>query len=381
METVVVVGAGSFGAWTARRLAGSGRRVTLIDAFGPGNSRASSGGETRVIRMGYGAEEIYTQWSRRSLTLWKDLFERTDPTLFRETGVLWMARERDPLTASTLETLGRVGIPHERLSRLDLESRWPQIDFGPVTWAIYEPASGVLLARQAVAAVVRDAERESVRYITAAVGRPAGHGSTGRIDAVSTQEGETIGGDMFVFACGPWLCKLFPDLLDGRIVSTRQEVLYFGPPAGDRRFAPPALPAWIDFGEEVYGVPDIEARGFKIALDRHGPAFDPDTGDRLAGQTLAEVRAYLARRFPGMAEAPLVASEVCQYENTSNGDFLIDRHPELSNVWLVGGGSGHGFKHGPAVGEYVARLVSDGGAPDKRFQLSTKQRAHSRTVY
>ena len=381
METVVVVGAGSFGAWTARQLAVSGNRVTLIDAFGPGNSRASSGGETRLIRTGYGAEEIYTRWSWRSLELWKELFERTDRTLFRETGVLWMARDRDLLTTSTLATLARVGIPHERLSRPDLEARWPQIDFGPVTWAIYEPAAGVLLARRAVAAVVRDAERESVRYISAAVKRPSGGGSPRRIDAVVTQKSETIGGDTFVFACGPWLPKLFPNLLDGRIVPTRQEVLYFGPPAGDPRYAPPALPAWIDFGEEVYGVPDIEARGFKIALDRHGPAFDPDTGDRRAGETLPEIRTYLARRFPGLADAPLVGSEVCQYENTCNGDFLIDRHPEFMNVWLVGGGSGHGFKHGPAVGEYIARLVTDGGAPDERFRLSTKQRVQVRTVY
>ena len=378
MQTVVVVGAGSFGAWTAHQLARSGCHVTLIDAFGPGNSRASSGGETRVIRMGYGAEEIYTRWSWRSLELWKDLFERTDPTLFRETGVLWLARDRDPLTTSTLETLERAAIPHERLSRSDLDSRWPQVDFGLVTWAIYEPASGVLLARRAVAAVVRDAERESVRYVTAAVRPPAGHG---RIDAVITQAGETIGGDTFVFACGPWLAKLFPDLLEGRIVATRQEVLYFGPPAGDSRFAPPALPAWVDFGEEIYGVPDLEARGFKIALDRHGPVFDPDTGDRAAGETLPEVRAYLARRFPGLSDAPLVGSEVCQYENTSNGDFLIDRHPELGNVWLVGGGSGHGFKHGPAMGEYVARLLTGGGAPDERFRLLAKQRVQMRTVY
>ena len=180
MQTVVIIGAGSFGAWTAHQLAGSGCHVTLIDAFGPGNSRASSGGETRVIRMGYGAEEIYTRWSWRSLELWKDLFERTDPTLFRQTGVLWMARDRDPLTTSTLATLARVAIPHERLSRADLESRWPQVDFGLVTWGIHEPASGVLLARRAVAAVVRDAERRGVRYVTAAVRPPAGHGRTRR---------------------------------------------------------------------------------------------------------------------------------------------------------------------------------------------------------
>ena len=381
MHTVVVVGAGSFGAWAARQLAGSGCRVTLIDAFGPGNSRASSGGETRLIRMGYGAEELYTRWSWRSLELWKDLFERTDPTLFRETGVLWMARDRDPLTTSTLATLARLGIPHERLSRPDLESRWPQVDLGAVTWAIYESASGVIMSRRAVAAVVRDAEREGVRYVTAAVKPPAARARPGRVEAVITQAHETIGGGTFVFACGPWLPKLFPDLLDGRIVPTRQEVLYFGPPAGDRRYAPPALPAWIDFGEEIYGAPDIEARGFKIAVDRHGPVFDPDAGDRLAGETLPEIRAYLARRFPGLADAPLVGSEVCQYENTCNGDFLIDRHPEFENVWLLGGGSGHGFKHGPAVGEYIARLLTEGGAADERFRLSTKQRVQMRTVY
>jgi len=158
-------------------------------------------------------------------------------------------------------------------------------------------------------------------------------------------------------------------------------VLYFGPPAGDLRFAPPALPAWIDFGAEVYGVPDIEGRGFKISLDRHGSLFDPDRGDRIATETLPEVRAYLARRFPALRDAPLVGSEVCQYENTSNGDFLIDRHPDFDNVWLVGGGSGHGFKHGPAVGEYVARLVAEGGSPDARFSLATKQRMQRRAVY
>lgn len=380
MQPVIVVGAGCFGAWTANCLARSGHAVTLLDAYGPGNSRASSGGETRIIRMGYGAQEIYTRWSWRSLELWKTLFDRTDRTLFRETGVLWMAREQDALTTSTLATLERVAVPHERLSRAQIESRWPQIDFGPIRWAIYEPGSGVLMARRAVEMVVREAEREGVRYVAAAVNAvrsPVG----GALEAVTTTSGEKIRGGAFIFACGPWLPKLFPDLLGGRIFATRQEVLYFGPPAGDPRFAPPAMPAWIDFGEEMYGIPDIAGRGFKISLDRHGPPFDPDTGDRRAGQTFDAVRAYLAGRFPTLRDAPLVAAEVCQYENSCNGDFLIDRHPELENVWLVGGGSGHGFKHGPALGEYVARLVADGGVIDKRFRLATKERVPLRTVY
>jgi sarcosine oxidase len=378
MPKAVVVGAGCFGAWTAHHLVGSGCRVTLLDAYGAGNRRASSGGETRLIRTGYGAEEIYTRWSLQSLALWKRFFERTDPALFRETGVLWMARDRDSLTASTLATLARVGIAHERLSRAELESRWPQIDFGLITWAIFEPGGGVILARRAVATVVHDAERQGVVYLPAAVRRPAGGGT---LDNVTTQTGETIGGDIFVFACGPWLPKLFPTLLQDRIVPTRQEVLYFGPSAGDRRFASPALPAWIDFGDEMYGVPDLDGEGFKIAFDRHGPLFDPDAGDRVSGETVPAIRDYLGRRFPDLCDAPVIASEVCQYENTSNGDFLIDRHPELENVWLVGGGSGHGFKHGPVVGEYVARLVMEGGASDERFRLAAKQRVQRRTVY
>src|SRR6185503_818166 len=174
---------------------------------------------------------------------------------------------------------------------------------------------------------------------------------------------------------------LFPDLLGGRIGATRQEVLYFGCPPGDVRFAPPAMPAWIDFAAEVYGVPDIDGRGFKISIDRHGAPFDPETGDRVAGGTLPEARAYLARRFPALAHAPLVSAEVCQYENTSNGDFLIDRHPGFENVWLVGGGSGHGFKHGPAVGEYVARAMSGAAPSEPRFSLASKQKVRERKVY
>jgi len=184
MGHVVVVGAGCFGAWTAYRLALSGHTVTLLDAYGPGNSRASSGGETRVIRMGYGAQEIYTRWSWRSLELWKALSERAGEALFHETGVLWMAHEQDELTASTLATLERVGVPHERLSRGQLESRWPQIDsaaagpesFETITWAIHEPLSGVLMARRAVNAVVREAVREGARYADAVVKPPAGTG-------------------------------------------------------------------------------------------------------------------------------------------------------------------------------------------------------------
>ena len=376
---VAVIGAGAFGVWTAWHLRRAGRRVVLVDAYGPGNSRSSSGGETRVIRMGYGADELYTRWSQRSLGLWKELAETSGQRLFLETGVLWMARSEDPLTLATLATLTRLGIRHEKLARAELESRWPQIALGPITWAIHEPGSGALMARRAVQAVAAQAARDGVTVRTAAIPAPPGKG---RLGALATADGSPIRAAAFVFACGPWLPKLFPDLLGERIFPTRQEVFYFGPPAGDARFAPPAMPVWVDFAEEIYGLPDIESKGFKVAPDRHGPPFDPDAGERVvSAQGLAGVREFVARRFPALKDAPLVASEVCQYENSSNGDFLVDRHPDLEDVWLVGGGSGHGFKHGPAVGEYVAAHLADGVPVDAKFSLATKQKAQKRTVF
>ena len=375
-----VVGAGVFGAWTALRLRRAGMSVAVLDAYGAGNNRASSGGESRVIRAGYGAEEIYTRWAVRSLALWREFFEQVgDTSLFRRTGVLWLAREGDALVSSTLATLERVGVPVEKLTLGEMTERFPQFSLDDIAWGIYEPEGGVLLARRAVQRVLEEAISEGVQFSRAAVAPPEGEG---KLSALRTLDGEQIHAGVFVFACGPWLPKLFPELLGERIQTSRQEVYFFGTPPGERRFAPPLMPVWVDFGAEIYGLPDLENRGLKIALDRHGPPLDPDTDARLpTAETLQFAQSQLARRFPSMRDAPLLEARVCQYENTSNGDFLIDRHPAFENIWLVGGGSGHGFKHGPALGEYVARLITQGGAIEPRFSLATKERFQRRTVY
>jgi len=375
-----VIGAGVFGSWSAHHLLRAGLRVSLIDAYGAANSRASSGGESRIIRMGYGADEIYTRWSERSLAVWQDFFARVGrQELFHRTGVLWMARENDPYTVATLRTLERVGVKFERLGRDELESRYPQIKFGQVSWAIYEPASGALMARRAVQSVAEFVKLNGGDYLIESVVAPTG---SGRLSEVITRSGSSISANVFIFACGPWLPKLFPALLRDRIHPTRQEVYFFGVPEGDGRFAPPQMPTWIDFGAEIYGLPDLENRGFKLALDRHGEAIDPDTAERdLTEDLLREARAFLAERFPALKAAPLVEARVCQYENTSNGDFLIDHHPDFDNVWLVGGGSGHGFKHGPALGEYVTARVIEGGEIERRFTLATKETVRKRAVF
>ena len=376
---VAVIGAGVFGAWTAWHLARRGRRVLLLEAYGPAHTRASSGGESRIMRMSYGADELYTRWAQRSLAQWKEFFAGTQQPLFHQTGVLWLAGEDTSTLLKSAETLRRCGVKSEHLERRELERRYPQIVFDGVGAGLLEPESGILLARRAVAAVVAEAVKLGAKYRLASVETPRG---AGRLEAITTSGEERFSADAYVFACGPWLGKLFPEILGPRIFPSRQEVFFFGVPAGDARFAPPAMPTWLFQADEVYGMPDLESRGFKIALDHHGERVDPDTQSRMVTPAVADwVRGYVARRFPGMAHAPIVETLVCQYENTSNGDFLIDRHPEMDNVWFAGGGSGHGFKHGPALGEYVAGLLLDAAQPEARFSLASKQTVQERAVY
>ena len=376
---IVVIGAGVFGSWTAWHLARRRLRVLLVDAYGAGNSRASSGGESRIIRMGYGPDEIYTRWSQRSLTRWKEFFAGKGETLFHETGVLWLAGGDDTRIRQTAATLTRCGVIFEELDRGALEKRYPQLGLDAISAGLLEPNSGVLMARRSVAAVVDDATRLGVEYRTAQIARPSG---SGRLGSVATLGHERIEAGIFVFACGAWLGKLFPDVLGSRIFPSRQEVFFFGVPPGDTRFSPPSLPTFLFQEDESYGMPDLESRGLKIALDRHGGRIDPDCESRIVSADGTEkIRRYVARRFLALANAPIVETRVCQYENTSNGDFLIDQHPDMENVWFVGGGSGHGFKHGPAVGEYVAARLFDGAPAEPRFSLESKDTVQRRAVY
>ena len=376
---VVVVGAGVFGTWTAHYLARGGADVTLVDAYGPGHSRSSSGDETRVVRCGYGPDAIYSEMARRSLAGWQELAARAGAgePLWHPCGVLWMAAGDDPYTRHTYETLRAGGYPVERLAAAAVRDRFPVFDTEGLEMALHEPTCGVVLARRSVRALAHELQRGGVRLVRARV-RPV---EAGVVRSVQTDDGRRLEADAFVFACGAWLPGLFA-ALQGRIRPTRQVVVYFGTPAGDARFEPDRFPAWIDFPAGIYGTPDIGGRGVKVGIDRHGPPLDPDTVDRLADdESLAMARAWLARRVPALARAPIVETRVCQYENTATGDFLIDRLPGHEHVWVAGGGSGHGFKHGPAVGEHAAHMVLTGAAPHPRFAFAGKTTSASRQVY
>ncbi len=367
--SVIVVGAGAFGGWSALHLVEMGAKVTLLDAWGPGNSRASSGGETRTIRATYGpAHVMYIKMVARALQLWSEYEQRWNLKLFFQSGALRMAGADDSYETAALPALQEAGIRFEKLSSADCATRWPQINFDGVSWSVFEPDSGFLAARRGCEAVL-EAFRKAGGEYRQAQATPSAIAAN-RMNGIDVGHGEILKADAYVFALGPWLGKVFP-FLAPTITPTRQEVFFFGTPAGDLRFSEAQLPTWIDGGKRpFFGVPGNHWRGFKIADDTRGPVIDPSTMEReISQEKLSAAREYLRMRFPAMADAPLLESRVCQYENSTDHNFILDRHPEAENVWIVGGGSGHGFKHGPLMGEMVAEAVLNRKAPPSEMAL------------
>jgi glycine/D-amino acid oxidase-like deaminating enzyme len=352
MESAVVIGAGTFGASLALRLAADGIAVTLVDRFGAGDERATSGGETRLIRCGHGDDAGYARSARRARTLWRAIEDEAGERLYDECGIAWFARSPDGWEAASERTLRGLGIPVQRVDATDL---FPSARTDDLAFTLFEPQAGVLRAQRAVRALSRLAERRGARVIRAQA-TPEDRGA--RLD-----DGRRLDADAVIWACGGWLGGLFPGLAGIR--TTRQD-LYFldGGPAWA------GAPGWVDYDGAFYGTGDVDGLGVKVAPDHEGPALGPDEPLPETGEATARaMRAYAGVRFPALADAPLRWSRTCRYELTADSHFLAAAHPEHDGVWILGGGSGHGFKHGPAMAESVAAALMGGGPLPERFGL------------
>ena len=397
---IAVIGAGAFGGWTALHLLERGARVTLLDSWGPGNSRASSGGETRVMRGTYGPDQPYTDMAARALKLWTKYERRWKRQFLHRTGVLWMASgQDDAFESGSVKALRMAKIKFQELSSAQMAKRWPQINFEGIEWGIFEPDCGYLDARASCQAVVEAFVAAGGKFQQAAVladdmetgrlrGRAALQGHVNRVRSaralapvVVTTSGdcnspEPLQADIYVFACGPWLGMLFP--LTPSAISSNPPSRIFSSSA-----RPPEiialddahLPVWGDHrGRFRYGIPGSDRRGSQDRRRHPRPRLRSHCGDgeRIVNpETLKDIypREYIAFRFPALKNAPLVETRVCQYEQTPDSNFILDRHPKNENVWIVGGGSGHGFKHGPALGEMVAELILKDREPNAIWKL------------
>lgn len=366
---IVVIGAGAFGGWTAFHLLDRGYDVVLLDAFGPGNSRASSGGDSRVIRGIYGPDKIYVDLVSRSFRFWKTYQKKWHQSLYFPTGALWFFQGDDTYAKKSLPLVNGAGLKAKEWPKSAIEKKYPQVNLSDLITFYYEDEAGYLPARHCCQVVLEQFVNKGGKYKQLAV--QPGNIKNNQLEKLKLSDGSTISADSYIFACGPWLSEIFPEVLKDIIQPTRQEVFFFGTPYGDSRFFESNMPVWVDFGEKVwYGIPGADWRGFKLADDTRGKPFDPTTGDRTPSKEgIVSAREYLAHRFPGMKDAPLLEARVCQYENSPDGHYIVDRHPEAENTWVVGGGSGHGFKLGPALGKFVADCVSGEKEVDLFFGL------------
>ena len=360
MHSAVVVGAGTFGAALAWRLARDGVAVTLVDQFEPGDARTTSGGESRLIRSGHGADAGYTASARRARTLWRELEAECGEELLVECGLTWFAHAEDGWEAATMRVLAEQDIPYARLAPEDGARLYPSWSPRGLAFLLHEPEAGVLRAQRAVRALARQAEAHGAAVLRA---RAAPSGA-----AVRLHDGRGLEADAVVWCCGAWLGGLFPAVAP--VSPTRQELYFF---AGGPAWRAHGVPAFVDYDAAIYGTGDLDDLGVKAASDHAGPPLAPDAPlppATSAGE--AEVRAFLAERFPALATAPLASARTCRYELTPDGHFLAAPHPEHPSVWLLGGGSGHGFKHGPAMAERMADALHGRAELPARFGLGER---------
>ncbi len=366
---IAVIGAGAFGGWTALYLREMGLSVALIDAYGPGNSRAASGGETRQIRAGYGEREIYTRWVLEAFKRWETRQEEWGGLpLFYRTGQLFLQRQWSRSLRATKGVLNKLGVENEVIEHDELARRYPQFNIDGIDFGYYIPSTGVLMARRGCFAVAEDFERKGGQFVLAKAkpGRQSGR----QLQEVTLSTGQIIAAEKFVFACGPWLPKVLQNPMKDRLETPRRVTFWYGVPADDNRFTYPDCPNF-DMAS-VYGFPSIEGRGLKFATEYDSIPFDADTDERLVTENeVKRAREFLHKWFPALHDQPLLESRVCQYETSVDDHFIVDHHPDMENVWIVGGGSGHGYKHGIMLGDYVARRVT-GQATNPELDLTFK---------
>ncbi len=369
---IVVIGAGAFGGWTGLYLREMGLSVTIVDQYGPGNSRATSGGESRQIRAGYGDREIYTRWVLEAFDRWNAREAEWGKKLFFQTGQISLAREWTKELTDTRKVFDKLRVKYEVIKHDDLARQYPQMNFESIDFAMSTPTTGVLKAREGCVAVAQAFEKKGGRFVTAKVA--LGRRSGGKLEDVTLSTGQTLAAQSFVFACGPWLPKVFPSVMGNRLQTPRRVVFFYGTPPGDERFTYPNFPTWAVDG--AYGFPSIEGKGFKVVPQIDHVLVDPDIQEHtLTAEELRKGREFVARWFPILKDQPLVESKVCQREDSVDEHFIVTPHPELSNVWLVGGGSGHGYKHGIMLGDYVAhRVVGQDTQPELAATFALKNR-------
>lgn len=370
---VGVIGLGGTGGAALRFLAEARHAAIGFEQFQLGHDRGSSHGESRIIRYTY-PDLLYTQMMGDAYPLWHALEEAAGEELLVRCGGVVFGPQGNERVLRTEAVLQETGLPYERLTPVQVAERFPALHLAPDEIAVYQQESGFLRAGRCVRANARLAQAAGAQVLESSPLREiTPHGS--EVVCRDGAGGEWVF-DRVIVTAGAWIGRFFPKL-HLPLGVTRQEIAYLGVDRNEASFAPGRFPVWIDAGEKFYGFPsDGQIEGVKLAANHPGEPVDPDRVDRtVADAWLAKVIEYASRRMPDLAPR-VTAANTCLYTNTPDEHFILDRAPDVENVWLVSGCSGHGFKFTVLLGKIMADLATGGAYPRDLSRFAARRFAH-----
>jgi len=368
---IIVVGAGIFGVTAARELRRRRWEVSLVDPGPIPHPRAASSDISKVVRLAYGTDEVYTALMEEAVELWREWNSRWPDPLYHETGVLMMTRSRmapGDFEYESFRVLEKRGRGPQRMSQADLRRRFPGWRAQSYVDGFYHPEGGYAESGRVVGRIAEAARAEGVTVRPETLlARLEEEG--GRVTGIVTRSGERLTADRVLVAAGAWTPALLPHLA-GHLRPTAHPVFHFRPP-NTRLYESRLLPVFTaDISRTGwYGFPLNRDGIVKIARHGPGPVWDPDAPrERFSGEE-ASVRRFLEETFPTLAPLPIVETRLCFYCDTRDEHFWIDADPERPGLVVAAGDSGHAFKFAPVLGRIIANVVEEKSFPQRdRFR-------------
>ena len=355
----IVLGVGGMGSAALYHLARRGLKVLGLERYDIPHDMGSSHGVTRIIRLAYYEHPSYVPLLLRAFELWRELERETEERLLVTTGSVDAGPAEGFVFRGSVSSCETHNLPHQVLTSKELSQRFPGYSLPQDAMANYQPDGGFLLPEGCIgahvnAAVAAGAEVHGRERVVS--WEPRGEGVE-----VRTERGSYSAGRLVVCG-GAWNGALLPELREF-LVPERQVLGWFQPLRPDL-FTPSTFPVFnvaVSDRERYYGFPVFGVPGFKVGRFNHlSEVVDPDTMDRQPNATDEKVlRDFTDACFP-QASGPTTMLKTCIFTNTPDEHFILDVHPDLPQVSIAAGFSGHGFKFCSVVGEIMADLATRG---------------------
>ena len=362
---VAVIGAGTMGMAAAAYLSERDANTLVIDAFDPPHNKGSHHGDTRMIRHAYGEGRAYVSLVKRAQALWEDLDRTSQYTIFKKTGVLGIGPRDSAFLDETIASAEKYNLPLQRLSKGDIETRWPGLSIPDDYIGCYETESGLLYSENAIRTYRERATANGAELVMNTPVKSLSFNSDG-VTIVTSEA--TFYAKKVIVTVGAWAKQLLPDI-SLPLQPTRKVVGWFD--ADETLYSDATFPSFFveDSDRMFYGFPSLDGAGLKVGRTDGGQAIDPNLHTQDFGRYEADegdLRHFLATYMPE-ANGHLNQGKTCLYTMSDDHDFIVDFHPEHPNVLIACGFSGHGFKFGSVMGEVLSQLTLDGQTP---FDLS-----------